>query len=165
MDDQALGGGARLTVHQHAAAQCLRDDEVEIGVIHDDGGAVAPELEVQRAQQVGGRSSNRDAGSDASRKGHGVDTRRLTECGADVAAPGEDGQDAGGQTGIDQCLRRGDGGQGILGRRLQHDCVAGGERSPGLFDREFDREIERDDAHDDPERHTFDDREVTFSTG
>jgi hypothetical protein len=60
--DHAAGGGAALTGRPERRPHDAVDGQVEVGVVHDDDGVLAAELEVDVLELVRARTHHLDAG-------------------------------------------------------------------------------------------------------
>ena len=158
--EDAAGGGAVLPGvdvpgHLHAG-----DDGFEVGVVEDEHGRLAAQLEVDALQRVGGRAGDDLSGRDVTgqrderdaRVGHEWRAGRLALT-ADHVEHARREQVLGPLGELERAQRR------QLGR-LEHDGVAGRERGPDLPGRHHERIVPGRDRRDDPERVASDHRRV-----
>ena len=155
-----------LLVHQHArpgladlalvhegAEERAEGGGVEVGVVEDDVGRLAAELERDLLQGAG--AELHDAAADLGRAGEGdlADVGMGRELLAGRAARTADDVDhAGGHAGLGADLAEHERRDRRHRRRLQHDAVAGRERGRDLPRRHDEREVPRRDAGADADR-------------
>ena len=148
VDVDALGGGADLAGVEQRGPGHARHGDVEVGVLGDDEGVFATQLEVQLLHLVGGEARDLAAGLQAAGEGDDTHARIEHERLARLASvAGDDVDDAGRQV-IE------DVGEGQRRERrhlggLDDDGVAGGERRGDLPGHQQDWIVPRHDRADD----------------
>src|SRR6202042_538396 len=102
--------------------------QVEVGVVEDDRGRLAAELERDRAEQPAAHLGDPPSGGGRAGERDLVDVRVLDQVGADLAAARHDidhaGREAGGDDRVGEQVRV----EHRLGGGLEHDRVAGPQR-------------------------------------
>ena len=145
-------GAADVALVEEDAVDDALDGLVERGVVEDDVGRLAAELE--RDPLVGAGDGPRDRLADLGRAGErdlvdvGVPDQRL----AGPAGAGDDVDDARRQVGLLADLREQQRGQRRGLGRLEHHGVAAGERGRDLPGQHQQREVPRDDLAGHAER-------------
>ena len=132
---------------------------VEVGVVEHDRGRLAAELERDPLELLAADGGDLAAGRGRAGERDLVDARVRDEVLADLAAGGDDVDDAGGYAGLREQLGQQVAVERRLGRRLHHDRAAGQQRRDQLgHDREL-RDVPRRDRGDHADRlAAYDDR-------
>ena len=154
MDDDAARRGAALARRPERRPEDPFEREIEIGVVHDDDRVLAPELEVDVLQSLGGGLEHLDAGLARPRERDDGDVGVAHEPIADRATAAVDDvddalRDARLVEELDEALPE----RGRVGRRLEDDGVPRDERRRDLPGRDRDREVPRRDDADHADRH------------
>ena len=122
---------------------------VEIGVVEDDGGGLAPELQGGRLHLVAAGGGDLAAGHGAAGEGDHVDTGVRHQRLPHRHAAGEDAEQPGREPGLLERLGQQVGGQGRFGGGLQQDRAAHEQRREDLRDGRHHRGVPGDDpGHD-----------------
>ena len=132
----------------------------EVGVLEDDHGRLAAELEVHALHAVDGAAHHGLAGLGRAGHAHHVDLAVGDERLPDLGVAGDHAEEARGQAGLHGELGEPQGRARRRRRGLHDDGVARGERGAGLPDRHDEREVPRRDARDDADRAAREDRRV-----
>lgn len=156
----ARAGAAALAVVVVDAKVDPADGLLDVGVVEDDVGRLAAQLE-RHALEVGGRGGLHDGAADGGRAREGdlVDVHVRRDGGArDLAEARDDVDDAGGEAGLLDELGEHETGEGRLLGRLEDDGVAGGQGGADLPRQHEQGEVPRDDltadANLEQDRHT-----------
>src|SRR6202035_2059593 len=152
-DKVTAGGHADLALVQERAPRAGRGGGRHVGVVEDDQGGVAAELQVRPLEVARGEFA--DATADRGRAGEAddPDERVGDQLLADVGAARQDVQQAVGQAGFLEYPGQDDAAGHARARvGLEYDGVAERERGGNRADREDLREVERGDHADDADR-------------
>ena len=122
---------------------------VEVGVVEDDGGGLAAELEGDAAQVLRAELGDVPAGGAGTGEGDLVDARVGDEVLAVLAAGGDDVQHARGQADLLRDLGQQVGVERGLRRRLEHHGAAGDQRGGELERGDEQRDVPGNDRADD----------------
>ena len=149
LHEQARAGAADLALVEPDAVDEAFDGGVEIGVVEDDEGRFAAELEGELLGRVGGGLA--DDAADFGRAGEGdlVDVGMLDDGCAGLAVAVDDVEHACGQADFVGDLGEGERGERRVLGGLDDDGVAGGERGRDLPGEHQQREVPGDDLADD----------------
>ena len=152
LHQQPRARAADVALVEEDALHDALDGLVDRGVVEDDVGRLAAELEGQRLAGAGDRAGDRLAHLGRAGERDLVDVPVLDDGAAGVAGAGHDVDDAGRQVGLLADLGEQQRGQrGGLGR-LEDDGVAGGQRRRDLPRQHQHREVPRDDLAGHAER-------------
>ena len=148
LHEQPRAGAADVALVEEDPLDDALDGLVDRGVLEDDVGRLAAELE--READVAARQRGLDVLADGGRAGEGdlVDALGAHQRGARRAVAGEDRDDAGRQLGLLADLGQQQRGQRRGLGRLEDRGVAAGERGRELPGRHQQREVPRHDLAD-----------------
>ncbi len=150
VDVHPLVAGADLAAILEARHHGGADGGADVGVLGDDEGRLAAELEAQDLEVGGGLAEDVLAGADGAGERDEAGERVADEGAADAfAGAGEDVDDAGGKAGLLGELGDFEGGGGGALVRFHHDGVAGDERGADLAAHEAGGVVPGGQADDD----------------
>ena len=152
LNQQARAGAADLALIEEDRVDQTFDCALEIGVVIDDKGRFAAQLQRQLDAGSGGRPP--DMPADGGRAGEGdlVQVAMRHQRRACFIAAGYDIDHARRQTGFGDDLGEEQGAQGRVGRGFDDNCVAGGKGGRDLPSQHQKREIPGDHLADHAER-------------
>lgn len=151
VDVQPLDGDAELSGGGEAGADGTGGGLLHVGVLEDQHGVLAAELQ-RDADQAGGRALG-DLAAGARGAGERDVVGVLDDLGPDDRSVTEDDlEHLGGQPGLDQQVTGPERGQRGLRVGLHHEGVPGDERGQRIADGELERVVPRRDLADDTTR-------------
>jgi ParB family chromosome partitioning protein len=152
LDEQTRAGTAHLALVEEDGVDEALAGGVEVGVVEDDHGRLAAELEAELLAGAGDAAAQHAADRRRAGERHLVDVGVVGEVGADGARARDDVEDARRQAGLGADLGEEQRREARVAGRLDDDGVAHGERRADLPGEQHERKVPRHNLADDAER-------------